>query len=327
MLNKAWNPYLIPVHKIFIAKVKIGESRVKNLMGFMLVLAFLTSAGVWAQGEQDEPLESAVFDGVERSWRIFVPESYQTGTPTPLVLDFHGSGSNPGQQSRLSQFEALAAEEGFIVVTPKGAPVPSNGGRPSWNVDFFSGDPDDVTFVRGLIELLGDQYSIDSDRIFATGMSGGARMSSRVACSLSDIVAAVGPVAGIRFPEVCDPIRSVPIVTFHGKQDRVNHYERQSNSPAYWLLGVEDSIADWVGHNQCDATASETQISEAITRVAYQNCADGGDIVFYRSENAGHTWPGSELHASMGRAVTNMEISATAIIWEFFKDHPMPEAM
>lgn len=299
----------------------------KKLLGFVLALASVGSAGVLAQGELDEQLESAVFNGVERSWRIFVPESYEAGTPMPLVLDFHGSGSNPGQQSRLSQFEALAAEEGFIVITPKGAPVPSNGGRPSWNVDFFSGDPDDVTFIRGLIELVEGQYSIDSDRIFATGMSGGARMSSRVACSLSDVVAAVGPVAGIRFPEVCEPTRSVPIVTFHGKQDRVNHYERQPNSPPYWLLGVEDSIAGWVANNQCDATASETQISEAITRVTYQGCADDGDIVFYRSENAGHTWPGSELHASMGRAVTNMEISATEIIWEFFKDHPMPEAM
>lgn len=288
-----------------------------------LILACLGSAAGWAQ-EQVEQLESAVFGGVERSWRIFVPQTYAAGTPIPLVLDFHGSGSSPERQAQISEFESLAAEQGFIVVTPKGAPVPSNRGRPSWNVDLLEGDPDDVVFIRGLIGLLSEQYSIDSSRIYAAGMSGGGRMSSRVACDLADLVAAVGPVAGIRYPEICNPVRPMPIVTFHGKADQVNHYERQENSPSYWLLGVEDSLAGWVETNACEITPDEIQVSETVTRVSYSGCRAEADIVFYRSEDAGHTWPGSAVHNSLGRAVTNMEIPATEIVWEFFKDHPMP---
>lgn len=39
---------------------------------------------------------------------------------------------------------------------------------------------------------------VDDDRVFATGYSGGGRMSSALACELSDTIAAIAPVAGLR---------------------------------------------------------------------------------------------------------------------------------
>jgi len=282
---------------------------IRKQLAAVLSLAFCFQAV--AQDEQPGNYEPINVDGLTRLYRIFIPESYSADTAVPLLFDFHGSGSNPARQEATAQFEPLAEEKGFIVVTPVGAPVPSNGGRNSWNVDFFPGDPDDVSFVRAMIYEISAQYTIDANRIFATGHSGGGRMSSRVACSLSDVVAAIGPNAGIRWPDVCEPERPVPIITFHGKQDAVNHYEVQPDSPPYWLLGVEDSLAGWVENNQCDPAPIETPISESRTRVAYQNCADGGDIVFYRSETDGHIW--SDV--------------ATNLIWEFFEAHPMNSDM
>ncbi len=280
---------------------------VQMLVKLAVLSAMVCCGQGMAQDGRSENLESINIDGAIRYWRMYVPDSYEEGTPVPLVFDFHGSGSNPARQAEKTQFEALAAREGFLVATPVGAPVPSNGGRNSWNVDLLPGDPDDVTFVRALIEKLSEQYSVDADRIFATGHSGGGRMSSRVACSLADIVAAVAPVAGIRWPEVCDPVRPVPIITFHGKQDGVNHYEVQPDSPSYWLLGVEDSLAGWVTSNQCDTSPIESPVGESRTRVSYQGCQNGGDIVFYRSEIDGHIWPDSATH----------------LIWDFFESHPM----
>ncbi len=277
----------------------------RKQLAVMLTLVFCCHA--MAQDEQSGNYESISVDEVTRYYRIYVPNSYNADTAVPLLIDFHGSGSNPERQEATAQFEPLAEEKGFIVVTPVGAPVPSNDGRNSWNVDFFPGDPDDVSFVRAMIDELRAQYAIDANRIFASGHSGGGRMSSRVACSLSDVVAAIGPNAGIRWPDVCDPVRPVPIITFHGKQDQINHYEVQPDSPPYWLLGVEDSLAGWIENNQCDPTPIETPVSESRTRVAYQDCQDGGDIVFYRSETDGHIW--SDV--------------ATNLIWEFFEAHPM----
>jgi hypothetical protein len=66
--------------------------------------------------------------------------------------------------------------------------------------------------------VCGSTRSIEN-RIYAIGFSSGARMSSRLACDLSDRMAAIGPVGGLRYPEDCAPTRPVPVIAFHGKRD------------------------------------------------------------------------------------------------------------
>ena len=151
-------------------------------------------------------------------------------------------------------------------------------------------------------------------------------MSSRLACDLSEVIAAIGPVAGVRYPEDCDPTRPVPVITFHGKNDQINHYLYQSSSPSYWRMGVEEAIGGWIHNNKCADFPVDESASETVSRVSYRECQDGADIVFYRSEDAGHTWPGSPFAQSldeMGLGITNGEIAATVLIWEFFQSHPM----
>jgi len=291
------------------------------------VLVFVLLAGsVQAQTATTSRVESMQLDGVEREWRLYVPPSYDAGTPTPLVLDFHGSGGSPDRQAALSRFEALGAEEGFLVATPAGAYRRPDDGSVSWNVYQDPAGPDDVQFVRELIAWVGRRYSVDPARIYAAGFSGGARMSSRVGCGVSDLVAAVAPVAGLQFPSGCRPSRPMPVLTFHGRQDRVNHYAHQPDSPPYWDRGVEDAVADWVRHNGCTAASTEEPVNAAVARLSYQDCRGGADVVFYRSEEAGHTWPGAMragAAAGRGPAPTGWDIPATRLIWEFFEAHPL----
>ena len=151
-------------------------------------------------------------------------------------------------------------------------------------------------------------------------------MSSRLACDLSKLIAAIGPVAGVRYPEDCNPSRPVPVITFHGKDDPVNHFEHQSESPGYWRMGVEDAIGGWVRNNNCAGLPTDEPVSATVSRVSYRGCERGADVVFYRSEDAGHTWPGSPLAKMLeeiGMGITNNDIAATIMIWEFFESHPM----
>ena len=69
---------------------------------------------------------------------------------------------------------------------------------------------DDVDFIRALIEGLQKRYAIDSKRMFATGLSNGAMMSYRLACELSDKIAAIAPVAGGMNTDTCRPISRLP---------------------------------------------------------------------------------------------------------------------
>ena len=270
--------------------------------------------------------DSVSIDGVERTWRMFVPDQYEERIALPLVLNFHGTGSTPEKQTQLSGFEVVAAREGFLVASPAAKFSEKEGGLLTWNVDHIENGVDDTEFIRKLIAAISSQYSVDPTRIYATGFSGGGRMSSRLACDLSESIAAIGPVGGIQYPEDCNPARPVPVITFHGKSDMFNHYTPQVDSPGHWRMGVEDALREWAKSSGCTDNYAEDQVSPTVSRLTYSGCEDGVDIVFYRSEDAGHTWPGSpaaKVMQEMGFGITNSEIPATDLIWNFFESHPL----
>lgn len=289
-----------------------------------VLLVFLCTTNAYANSA--DLLQSFTVNGEQREWRILVPSTYTQSKVIPLVLDFHGTSSSPNNQAGLSAFELLGEREGFMVVTPAAKYIPE-GGRVTWNVDKHDSGVDDVAFIRQLIAHLKQHYSIDPARVYATGFSGGARMSSRIACDLTDTIAAIGPVAGVRYPEDCKPSRPVPIITFHGKKDRINHYQHQDNSPIYWRMGVEEALEGWIKNNHCEKPANEQAVTDEVTKVSYLSCQQQGDIVFYRSDIAGHTWPGSPKEADLakyGLGETDTDIPATELIWQFFAAHPLP---
>jgi polyhydroxybutyrate depolymerase len=91
-------------------------------------------------------------------------------------------------------------------------------------------------------------------------------------------------------------------------------------------MGVEEALSGWISTNQCTGSPALETVSDSVIRVSHRNCQSEGDVVFYRSDDAGHTWPGSPLAGELekfGLGKTNMEIPATKLIWEFFKMHPL----
>ena len=132
----------------------------------------------------------------ERTYRLFVPSEYDGRTPLPLILELHGSGGTSAGQARTSGFEGVAARERFAV-----ASLQADGGR--WNVPAQDNRPDDVAYVSDVIDHVASQLCLDTTRIYATGFSGGARMSSLLGCRLNSRIAAIAPVSGLRWPAPC----------------------------------------------------------------------------------------------------------------------------
>jgi polyhydroxybutyrate depolymerase len=257
-----------------------------------------------------------------RQYLLVIP-SYDKSAPLPLVFDFHGSGSTPEKEIGYSDFARLAEKKGFILVAPKG--LHDNGGKASWNTTMDPGSVDDIALIKKIIQELTRELAIDEKKIYAAGMSGGARMSSRTACELSEIFAAIAPVAGIQFPDDCAPARAMPVITFHGEEDMVNHYVHNNLSRPYWKKGVEDSVAGWVNRNGCNQNQQIEKISEMVTKFAWTDCKDGAEVIFYRIEDGGHTWPGSPIVLTTPwSGNTRKDVIASERIWKFFEDHPLP---
>jgi polyhydroxybutyrate depolymerase len=243
--------------------------------------------------------------GMERSYRLHVPAGHANEL-MPLVLNFHGSGGTPENQVATSGFDAIADREGFAVAYPAGIFENSVSQR-SWNANAEEG-VDDVQFALNVIEDVGAKLRIDGARIYATGFSGGARMSSRLACALSDILAAAAPVAGLQYPDDCVPPDPVSIVAFHGRADAVNQYEVTAESRPYWSMGVETAAEKWRRALSCPAGAMDGGFREepGLTVRVWPPCAEGAALMLYINETDGHVWPAG----------------ASERIWEFFEAHP-----
>src|SRR5690606_35123548 len=191
---------------------------------------------------------------------------------------------------------------------------------------------------------------VDTNRVYVTGLSNGAFMTSAVACAYADRVAAVAPVAGIQDVDGCDPARPVPVVAFHGTDDQFVSFEgglgpavadlpapdgsggTVGDAPPPTTGGsdepsVPEITAAWAERNGCDAEPEAEEVADDVTVERYP-CPDGADVALYRVEGGGHTWPGSEFSASLEEIMgtTTMAISANEVMWEFFVDHPLTPA-
>jgi polyhydroxybutyrate depolymerase len=123
--------------------------------------------------------------GERRRYLVYVPESYTPGRLTPLVINIHGFVQWPANQMRVSQWNELADEHGFIVVYPSGTGFPLR-----WRV---TDDPEkEVAFFSDLISQLEGEYTLDPARIYASGLSNGGGMTLLLACRLPERVTAVG---------------------------------------------------------------------------------------------------------------------------------------
>jgi polyhydroxybutyrate depolymerase len=237
----------------------------------------------------------------QRTYRLFVPPGYDGRTAIPLVLELHGSGGTSAGQAKTSGFDNLATREGFAV-----ASLQADGGR--WNVPITDGRQDDVAYVNDVIDHVAAQLCVDQTRVYATGFSGGGRMSSLLACKLNARIAAIAPVSALRWPGPCEG-RPIPVLTFHGLADTQNPYDgKAANRGAEWLESVPDALAGWAKHNGCRGDVILEDPAGPLSTMHYAGCREGTEVRMIRIDGLGHTW-------------TKTEVDTTGVMWQFFKSH------
>ena len=274
------------------------------------------------------------FEDRTRVYELVVPSSYDPDQPTPLVMNWHGLGSNGPDQLGFSEYPALAEAEGFLVVAPTGVPAPGQT-RNSWELT-DDDDPtrDDVAFAEAVLDRVIATACIDQARVYTTGMSNGGYFSSRLVCELADRIAAAASVAALNHPDDCEPSRPVPYVGFHGVDDEIVPYDGGGFSSLFPGVQIElfesvipEEFAEFATTFGCDPAPTEEQVSADVTSFDYQACPGDIDVIFYELDNAGHTWPGSTISLAISQAsglgVTNADINASELSWELFSRHSL----
>lgn len=276
--------------------------------------------------------------GLERNYLVHVPPRYDGKKPLPVVLIFHGGGSNAAMTVRYTGLNDKADAAGFIAVYPNGT------GRVeralTWNAGNCCGyaqrhQIDDVAFVSALLDDLEKVSSVDRRRIFATGISNGGMMSYRLAAELSDRIAAIAPVAGTLGIDDVKPKRPVSVLHFHGTDDKFLPFAggRGAKSITQTVFHlVEQTLSTWVKINGCPVLPKTTKVPHVakdemrVTRREYGAGKNGAEVVLYLIEGGGHTWPGRHPLVEIEfLGPTTGDISANDLMWSFFEKHPLPE--
>jgi polyhydroxybutyrate depolymerase len=234
-----------------------------------------------------------------------VPAGRDRRTPAPLVLFFHGYGAPGGEEHAHGlDVDALADEAGFVLVTPDG--TPDSNGRRFWNAtdaccDFDGKRPDDVGYVRWILDDVASKMPIDPARVYVAGHSNGGFFSHRLACELAPRIAAAVSLAGAQWsdPSRCHASEPVSVLEIHGDADDIVRYGggRIFDLPARIYPGALETTADWARLDGCGDRPEpvgarfdfDADVAGAdTTRLSYPGCRAGVSVELWTEAGGGH---------------------------------------
>jgi polyhydroxybutyrate depolymerase len=291
-------------------------------------------------------------DGGARTYTVHIPAGLDTSKPAPLVFAFHGGGQSVAQFEGFAHIEPKSDAAGFVLVEPEGTPALPGlapGTLDVWNAGNccelaaqINTNVDDLDFVRGMIDAVTSQVCIDPKRIFATGFSNGAMLSHRLACQLSDKIAAIAAVSGglgntdydtmpveTLFP--CNPPRQVPVLHIHGTQDACYPFDGGWGPLSLVTFeSVPVTVQNWVTRNGCSTNPPTTVLQNGAATCQLYPCPHAGEVEFCTIDGGGHYWPGgddwagSEVFCGSNQGIRSADIIANDAVWNWFTAHPMP---
>jgi polyhydroxybutyrate depolymerase len=234
----------------------------------------------------------------------YFPPKLNPAQPAPLMFVHHGFTMSGEIMRQLTQYQALADQDNFVVVFPDGAGSTWNAGIGICGMgQLVSGLTDDFSFVEAMIKDVESFQRIDRARTFITGFSMGGYFSNHIGCKRPDLVKAIAPHSGSGPPtDSCDT-SPLPVLILHGTADGLISYECGDQSRKYW-----------VQHNRCSSNVTVKQVRGGNCEY-HTGCSAGGQVVFCSFDEMGHGWAG--VSGSHGGG-TQFE-DATTLIWNFFK--------
>lgn len=276
---------------------------------------------------------------------VHVPADYDPGILTPVVLVFHGAMDEPSDIELITGFSELADEEGFLAVYPEGREGASPRANSSdstrgWSLvntrqggtltpvqekisswapwlteGVIDGNPD-VGYVEGLLGELEDVFCVDRSRVYATGHSMGGGFTFALGCTLSDQIAAIGPVSTFAVKDLgdCTPSRPVPVMSFFSIDDP--GYEGGPWGPYVEQISFAEFGELWAEVNECASGPEAGEASGSSSSQVWAGCS--APVIMWSLSDGGHTWPGST-----SEEFASTDIDASVTLWEFFARHEL----
>jgi poly(3-hydroxybutyrate) depolymerase len=264
-----------------------------------------------------------------RPVRVYVPDAYNRQNPMPLVIALHGYTSNGADIDNYFSLTSFAASKGFLYCYPEGVPIRS--GAKDWNCWFD--DPviasaysnpwsDDVGFIRGIIEAVGEQFNLDRKRVYLVGHSQGGGMSHYAALHCSDLIAGIVSLAGDPATFYPPPSHPVNILHIHGTADETVPYVDTLYTTAPFPPLMPGALH--IGQIWADFNGATGRVTEPAPSLDLDTTLVGPDTVITRWANAppgGAVEVWSILRGSHGPSLST-DFTPKILDWLFA--HPKP---
>lgn len=237
-------------------------------VSILLAAALFTSAAAADVRERFEARTFKSSSGGELPYRLLKPKDYDASKSYPLALFLHGAGER-GDDNKKQLVHGMAdfASDEIMEKYPCFVIAPQCPQKTQWVAAPWAADshemPDEPTApLRMAIELvaaLQDEFSIDADRLYVTGLSMGGFGTWDALQRHPKLFAAAAPICGggDSRPEKVKPIAHVPIWVFHGEKDTVVKTKRSRDMvAALKAVGNSPKYTEYpgVGHNSWKAT-------------------------------------------------------------------------
>jgi predicted peptidase len=204
---------------------------------FLILVFLLMSSSFYAQNlTSDQNLASKMEAkqfiseaGDTLNYRIHVPEKTDSTGMHPLVLFLHGAGERGSDNKAQLRWgvwrfveDSVQQEHPSIVVAPQ-APEEQYWGKLDWRESLkMSEEPaKPMKLTLQLLEKLKQDFNIDSDRMYITGLSMGGFGTWDTIARYPDMFAAAAPVCGGGDVTKAHLLSDLPIWNFHGALDDV----------------------------------------------------------------------------------------------------------
>ena len=216
------------------------------LLSVLSVVSFAAEAGADSFAILSEAMSAETFkasNGLELPYRLYVPENYDAEKEYSFLIFLHGAGNKGSDNERQIKehtkllerivagetFEydgkTINAGEEFIVIAPQCASDSqwvdtdwSIHPDPSYKLDEMPISKHNTAVVE-LIEHIKNNYSLNPERMYATGLSMGGFGLWDLLMRYPDMFAAAVPMGGAGDPSKASIIRETPVWTFHQMHD------------------------------------------------------------------------------------------------------------
>ncbi len=265
-------------------------------------------------------------DGITREYMLYIPNTIKP--QAPLIFVLHGLGSTNSHIRDYSQMDLVANKNGFVVCYPQGTgstinTIHTKKGSSFWNVGYEihkNEVVDDVSFLTSLAIYLQQEYDLDPEKTFCTGMSNGGDMSYLLGCQAPEVFKAIASITGCMMEWIyksCDNNSPLPVFQIHGTRDNITYYDGDIKNRDRWgaYLGVESTIQFWVDHNMCSQSIIDTigfvnNESRYIIREKFLNGVDENEVWLHKVIDGGHDWVQKSLEK---------DFNTSEEIWKFFE--------